>query len=39
MMTQDTTIFWASMDPNFATEKEKTNESERDADGLSGYRS
>ena len=39
MMTQNTTIFQASMDPDFATEKAKTTESERDVDDLSGYRS
>ena len=39
MMTQNTTIFRATMDPHFETEKSKTTESERDGDDLSGYRS
>ena len=39
MMTQNTTIFRATMDPHFETEKARTTESERDVDDLSGYRS
>ena len=39
MMTQNTTIFRASMDPDFETEKAKTIGSERDVDDLGGYRS
>ena len=38
MMTQNTTKFRASTDPDFETEKAKTTESERDVDDLSGYR-
>ena len=37
MMTQNTTIFRASMDPYIETEKAKTSENERDVDDLSGY--
>ena len=38
-MTQNTTIFRASVNYDFETEKTKTTESERDVDDLSDYRS
>ena len=37
MLTQNTTIFRESMNPDFETEKAKTFENERDAHDLSGY--
>ena len=37
MKTRNATIFRASMDPDFETEKAKTTENEGDVDDLSGY--